>query len=114
MSRRLYRNVNRHAWWPVTVLIGVLLLLPGCTKEEIIFVETPLFDDPPAEAAGFMGYITSEASNQGQTVCGQCHNSKQSAWVLTVHADAWNGLQNSGHAAEYCEGCHTDNSMGST
>jgi hypothetical protein len=51
-------------------LFAVLLLLPGCTKEEIIFVEKPLFDDPPAEAAGFMGYVTSEAADQGQTVCG--------------------------------------------
>jgi len=114
MSQLSYRNATRHAWRPVAALIGVLLLLPACTKEEIIFVETPLFDDPPAEAAGFMGYRTSEASDQGMTVCGQCHNSKQSSWVLTVHADAWNGLQSSAGAQEFCEGCHTDNQMGST
>ncbi len=94
--------------------LGVLLLLPACTKEEVIFVDKPLFDDPPPEAAGFVGYVTSEGIDQGQTVCGQCHVSKQSAWALTVHADAWNGLQDSGHAQEFCEGCHTDNQMGST
>ncbi len=114
MSQLSCRNATRHAWRPVAALFAVLLLLPGCTKEEIIFVEKPLFDDPPAEAAGFMGYVTSEAADQGQTVCGQCHNSKQSAWVLTVHADAWNGLQSSGGAQEFCEGCHTDNQRGST
>jgi hypothetical protein len=38
--------------------------------------------------------------------------SKQSAWVLTAHADAWNGLQSSGGAQEFCEGCHTDNQLG--
>ncbi|MEN8185029.1 MAG: hypothetical protein ABFS46_21105, partial [Myxococcota bacterium] len=111
MSRLSCIDVTRHAWRPLAALIGVLLLLPACTKTETIFVEKPLFDDPPAEAAGFMGYIDSEASNQGQTVCGQCHVSKQSAWVLTVHADAWNGLQSSAGAQEFCEGCHTDNQM---
>jgi hypothetical protein len=61
-----------------------------------------------------MGYVTSEAGDQGRTVCGECHNSKQNAWVLTAHADAWNGLQSSGSAQEFCEGCHTDNQQGST
>jgi hypothetical protein len=113
MTRMSFAAITRRAWPSLTVLLGAALVLPGCKTEEII-VELPPWEPAPAEAAGFMGYRTSEASNQGQTVCGQCHNSKQSAWVLTVHADAWNGLQNSGHAAEYCEGCHTDNSMGST
>jgi hypothetical protein len=113
MKQKSFEKVTRRAWPSLAVLLGAAVVFPGC-KTEQIFVEVPPWEPAPAEAAGFMGYRTSEASNQGETVCGQCHNSKQSAWVLTVHADAWNGLQNSGHAQEFCEGCHTDNQQGST
>jgi predicted CXXCH cytochrome family protein len=34
--------------------------------------------------------------------------------LLTDHADAWATLQNSGHAAEFCEGCHTVAELGNT
>ena len=94
------------------LLLGVLLFLPACTNEEVIFVERPFFDDPPAGAAGYMGYVTSDPADQGMTVCGECHVGKAAAWVTTAHADAWNTLQDSGHAQEFCEGCHTDNERG--
>ncbi len=113
MTRMSFATIIRRAWSPAAFTLGVLLLLPSC-KTETIIVEVPPWEPAPAEAAGFMGYRTSEASNQGETVCGQCHSSKQSAWVLTVHADAWNGLQNSGGAQEFCEGCHTVNQLGNT
>jgi predicted CXXCH cytochrome family protein len=32
--------------------------------------------------------------------------------LTTAHADAWAGLQGSGHAQEFCEGCHTVNVLG--
>ncbi|UCG75551.1 MAG: hypothetical protein JSV95_12655, partial [Gemmatimonadota bacterium] len=99
--------------WPaLAALAGLLLLFPGCTTEEIIVVDPPLFDDIPAEANGYVGYRSSEALDQGRTVCGECHASKQTAWVTTAHADAWNGLQESGHAQAFCEGCHTVNQLG--
>jgi len=102
--------ITRKAWPSAAFVLG-LLLLPGCKTEEII-VERPRWEDPPAEANGYMGYRSSEALDQGRTVCGECHVSKQTAWVTTVHADAWNGLQGSGHAQEFCEGCHTVNQLG--
>ncbi|MBT8398568.1 MAG: cytochrome c3 family protein, partial [Gemmatimonadetes bacterium] len=36
----------------------------------------------------------------------------QAEWIGTAHADAWAGLQSSGHAASYCEGCHTVGALG--
>jgi len=111
MTRISFEPITRRAWPSAASLLGLLLLLSGC-KTETIIVEVPPWEPPPTEAAGYMGYRTSEAADQGRTVCGQCHVSKQSAWVLTAHADAWNGLQSSGGAQEFCEGCHTDNQLG--
>ncbi|MHC4711057.1 MAG: cytochrome c3 family protein, partial [Planctomycetota bacterium] len=101
MMRMSFETITRRAWPCAPFLLGLLLLLPACKTEEII-VEVPPWEPPPTEAAGYMGYRTSEAANV----------SKQSAWVLTAHADAWNGLQSSGGAQEFCEGCHTDNQLG--
>ena len=99
--------------WPVATLLLGLLVLPGCKTEEII-VERPRWDDPPAEASGFLGYLSSDPMDQGLPVCGDCHVSKRSAWALTAHAVAWDALQGSGNAQEFCEGCHTTNATGST
>lgn len=79
----------------------------ACTDTETIFVDRPLFDDPPATASGFIGYGTEDAQADHFTVCGNCHIGSQSEWELTAHADAWNTLQESGHAQSFCEGCHT-------
>jgi hypothetical protein len=43
--------------------------------------------DPPTSSEGYLGY---------------------------AHADAWEGLQSSGGAQEFCEGCHTVNQLGNT
>ena len=91
------------------LLLGVFLLLPGCVDQETVFPPP----DPPTSAEGFRGYVNSQI-DESQTICGQCHASKQAAWSTTIHADAWEGLQSSGHAQEFCEGCHTTNQMGST
>ncbi|MDH3297205.1 MAG: multiheme c-type cytochrome [Gemmatimonadota bacterium] len=92
----------------ITCTVGLVLVAAGCTETntETIFVDRPLFDDPPAAASGFLGYGTADAQAEGFTVCGNCHIGKQSEWELTHHADAWNTLQNSGHAQPFCEGCH--------
>ena len=68
-----------------------------------------LFETPVAAAAGFVGY-TDEATKL--TVCGNCHVGPQSLWEESGHADAWDGLQDSGHAQAFCEGCHTVNELG--
>jgi predicted CXXCH cytochrome family protein len=73
-------------------------------------VDRPVYQPIPEGAAGFVGYRDSDASPA--QACGQCHASAQSRWVTTAHADAWAGLQNSGHAQEFCEGCHTVSALG--
>ena len=86
-----------------------LLLLAACTDETIVEIERPFFQDPPDAAMGFLGYDEAAAK---LTVCGNCHVGQQSRWQGTLHADAWEGLQASGHAQPVCEGCHTVNPRG--
>jgi predicted CXXCH cytochrome family protein len=86
---------------PLPLLI-ILLLSAGCTDE--VYRTLPAFDDPPTAASGFLGY-TNESSTQ--PVCGNCHIGKTGKWEETAHARAWDDLQESGHASESCEGCHT-------
>lgn len=106
------RDGYRPALFVLLALAGGLFVgLTGCTDEEIVFKERPLFEEPPAGAAGFLGYSDEEAK---LTVCGNCHIGMQSGWETTGHADAWEGLQASGHASESCEGCHTVNEMGNS
>jgi predicted CXXCH cytochrome family protein len=73
-------------------------------------VDRPVYQPIPDGAAGFVGYRDSNAAPA--QACGQCHASAQSRWLTTAHADAWAGLQGSGHAQEFCEGCHTVNALG--
>lgn len=84
----------------------MLVVFVGCSDTKTVFVERPLFDEPPANAAGFLGYGTEADRTAGVAVCGQCHSGKQRDWVTTGHADAWATLQDSGHGQEFCEGCH--------
>ncbi len=95
-------------------VLGLVLLLPlaGCdtdTEVQTIFVEPPFFEEPPAEAQGFLGY--DEQANK-LVVCGNCHVGQQAAWQGTKHADAWATLQGSGHAQAFCENCHTAGPLG--
>lgn len=85
------------------------LALAGCVDEKVVFQERPLFEDPSAAANGFLGY---QNPDQKLTVCGNCHVGKQGAWEGTAHASAWEGLQSSEGAQEFCEGCHTVNELG--
>ncbi len=89
------------------MLAGLVLVFTGCTDE--VFVERPLFDDPPPEAANFIGYTNIENK---RTVCGACHVSRQAQWVGTGHSDAWATLAASPGAQAFCESCHTVSSMG--
>ena len=90
----------------ITCALGMFVLVAGCTDTETIFVERPLFEDPPAEAAGFLGYGTEDAQAANFTTCGNCHIGTQSEWELTNHSGAWATLQESGHAQSFCEACH--------
>jgi predicted CXXCH cytochrome family protein len=89
-------------------LVGVILL-GGCVDEDIVYVERPLFDDPPSQAAGFVGYSDQEAK---RTVCGACHVGQQGRWEQTGHADAWVTLAATGDTRAFCEACHTVSERG--
>lgn len=98
---------SSHIARTVTCLLGMFVLVSGCTDTETIFVDRPLFEDPPVEAAGFLGYGTEDAQAANFTTCGNCHIGSQSEWDQTAHSGAWATLQDSGHAQSFCEACHT-------
>lgn len=81
----------------------------SCVDEEIVFRDRVLFEDPATAAMGMLGYTDRAAK---LTVCGNCHVGQQNQWEESAHADAWAGLQDSGHAQAFCEGCHTVNELG--
>lgn len=79
--------------------------LGACTKEVIRFRDR--FSPPPDGA--FLGYFT---VSDKQTNCGNCHVSIQASWKNTKHAQAWADLQGSGHAATFCNACHSVSELG--
>lgn len=92
------------------VLPAVMIVALGaCTDERIVFQDRELFETPATEALGFLGY--SDLADK-LTVCGNCHVGVQSQWEETAHARAWEGLQASGQAQDFCRGCHTVNELG--
>ena len=95
---------------PLPLLPLVALAASACVDEKIVWrtVQDEIEDLPPA-AANFVGYSDHATK---LTVCGNCHVGQQTKWVNTAHADAWEGLQGSGHAQETCEGCHTVSELG--
>ena len=86
------------------VLAALVLTAAGCQDTETIYVAFPLFDDPPNAAASFLGYSDQDDK---LPVCGNCHVGQNAAWEQTAHAGAWETLQASGHAQDFCESCHT-------
>ena len=93
----------------VVCFLAAGFVLSGCDRTETVFVERPFFEAPPANALGVLGYDDADSK---MTVCGNCHIGQQAAWEGTVHADAWEGLQASGHAQSFCENCHTSGPLG--
>jgi predicted CXXCH cytochrome family protein len=88
----------------VTALSVLTIAILSCVDTERVLVQGPLFQDPPTGAEGFLGYSDVE---KGLPVCGNCHVGQNAEWQETAHSNAWNDLQDSGHATESCEGCHT-------
>ena len=81
----------------------------GCVEGDVVYVEQPLWTRSAERALDFLGY----SDLQGKlTACGNCHAGVQAEWQETAHAGAWATLQGSGHAADYCEGCHTVGHLG--
>ncbi len=87
----------------------LVVLMGACVDSEKIYTDRPVYDDPPSAAGGFLGYSNAEAK---LTICGSCHVGRQAQWKQTAHYSAWEDLQGSGHAAEFCENCHTVSELG--
>jgi predicted CXXCH cytochrome family protein len=85
------------------------VLVAACLDTEKVFVNLPAYENPPSAAAGFLGYTDSQLK---LPVCGNCHIGQHSEWKNTRHAQAWDDLQASGHAAESCEACHSVSANG--
>jgi predicted CXXCH cytochrome family protein len=91
---------------------AVLLLAVGaCVDEKKVEVERPFFQQPPAAAAGFLGYTDTTKDNK-KTACGNCHVAHAADWAETKHAHAWLDMKSSSHAAESCEACHSVSQLG--
>ena len=105
LQTRVGMKSLRSTRWNLLGFLSILAVYQfmACDVRDVVEVERPLFDDPPALAGGFLGY---DEQDQKQTACGNCHVDTQSTWETTAHADAWETLQASGHAAEFCENCH--------
>ncbi len=81
----------------------------GCMDRDAMYVEPSPWGDALDGSSGFLGYSDPAAK---ETQCSGCHPGPQLEWVETAHADAWAGLQGSGHAAGYCEACHNVSALG--
>jgi predicted CXXCH cytochrome family protein len=98
---------------PVRRAVHLLLLLglavAGGCDTQIVYRNSPVYEEPPAGAGDFLGY--SSVSDK-RTVCGNCHIGKQREWQQTAHAQAWEKLQNSGGSTPVCQECHSVSSLG--
>lgn len=91
---------------PVALLLGLIAsALIGCVDEDAVFVDKPAFQDPTETTNNFLGYV--RPVDEKRPFCGNCHSTFLAGWTSTGHADAWEGLQSSGHASASCEPCHT-------
>jgi hypothetical protein len=88
--------------------LGLVIILGGCTDEADLFLQEE-FDAPPDAVHNFLGYFH---VGDKVPVCGNCHVGKTAEWQTTGHAGAWEALQESGGAQEFCEGCHTVSQLG--
>lgn len=89
-------------------LSGVGVVASGCIDGDAVYDRLREFEDPPAAAAGFLGYTN---GTDQLPLCGNCHIGQQAEWSHTKHANAWNALQE-GPADPSCEACHTVGARG--
>jgi hypothetical protein len=92
-------------------LAALVLATAGCLDTKTIFKTFPLFEDPPNGAAAFLGYSDQDDK---LPVCGNCHVGQNAAWQQTHHAGAWETLQASSSAQDFCERCHTVSETGNS
>ena len=102
----MFHRTGKRAW--IVALVGFALV--GCsTDEKIVYRDRDVFNPPPDETHGFLGYFRAEDK---LTSCGNCHVGKQAEWETTAHSDAYDTLEDSGHAQSFCYGCHTVSDVG--
>jgi predicted CXXCH cytochrome family protein len=88
--------------------LAVALVTNGCIRDTL-YVDKPLYEEPPAAAMGFLGYSDALAK---RPACGNCHIGQYNEWKGTAHTGAWQDLQTSGQMEAMCEGCHAVSSKG--
>jgi len=93
----------------IGLLVAPALVAQGCVDDDVLYEDQPSWTEANDPVYGFLGYEDVEAKTP---VCWTCHPGLQAQWQETAHADAWEGLQSSGHAESYCEPCHTVGSLG--
>src|SRR3990172_6356718 len=96
------RKVNVKLRFVQVFAATVALSLAACVDEDNPVIVTP--------DAAFVGY--SDPATK-QTVCGNCHVSKQREWVTTRHASAWASVADRDNASTACASCHTTNGTSS-
>lgn len=87
------------------------IALGACVDEKIVYRDGPNFEQPPSNAANFIGFADGETN---KTVCGSCHVTQQAKWEVTAHADAWETLEASGRMQGFCQACHTVSNLGNS
>lgn len=95
----------------ILLLVAGTLAAGSCVDEDVVFDDRPIYQGVAEAAGGFVGYAD-PSDDEKLTFCGACHVELQGRWEQTAHADAWAGLQSSDHAQDFCEACHTVNSLG--
>ena len=90
-------------------IIASLAFAAACGSDTVQFRDRELFNPPPDQASGFLGYFDVA---EHQTTCGNCHVGIQGDWENTQHAKAFNTLASLDSAPEFCFGCHTVNERG--
>lgn len=91
---------------------ALVLALGACLNgDDRIVYRDRTFTEPPAAAAGFLGY---DDRSTKLTVCGNCHVGQQAQWEDSPHASAFATLQASGQMQGFCQSCHTVNNLGNT
>jgi predicted CXXCH cytochrome family protein len=86
-----------------------LMVAGACSEDNVVYQDREAFNPPADSVSGMLGYYSIADK---QTTCGNCHADTQVEWAETAHAHAWEGLQSSGGAQEFCEGCHTVSELG--
>lgn len=102
---------RRRQWTVWLVALGGMLAGLACTEETIVFRDREPFNEPPAAAAGFLGYFDPDTK---LTTCGNCHVGPQGTWLATKHAGALETLVGSGQGQDFCVACHSVNDQGNS